>query len=367
MAELLKEETLEQTVDKAEKVLGDGAEKIDVSGPKGDNVIEGALDRALKVARFSIRTGGRDFMNPLFIGAGGTGKTARVKQWAARNHINLVIIPASTMDDTDLGGVIAGNIQDKVAQRLASTEFDELDSEGTESVLFLDEWNRAPASVRGTLLTLIQDHTVPDPRVKGHQRFLKNFLFTVAAINPADPNYNTQKLDDAEMSRMYAVFVPPDPRGTLNHIRDSLHDQEKFLDPKDPVDSEALLEINRKIALAEKILQSPRFLMDNQDDIKNSKSAKRNGTGNGLLLTNRTFKNCLMASDGTKEDFLNKWNGFCNSEKKRIVSEILKNYKDIDDKANQALAGGTESTVFADKTAKNAARLDRLRKALDLD
>lgn len=51
-------------------------------------------------------------------------------------------------------------------------------------------------------------------------------------------------------------------------------------------------------------------------------------------------------SDGTKSDFLDVWNHYCNPKKKRVIEDILGDYVDIDDKANDALKGGTESSVF---------------------
>ena len=79
--------------------------------------------------------------------------------------------------------------------------------------------------------------------------------------------------------------------------------------------------------------------------------------GNGLILTARTLTNLLQNCDGTKEDFLDNWNNFCNSTKKTMVEGILANYQDVDDKANDALKGGTESEVFSKKASTLSGRL----------
>lgn len=337
---ILNEATVSDAVDKAEKVL----DNPDTYSGEGD--IEKALDRALRTNKRIIAHGGKDFNNVLFIGAAGTGKTARITAWAKKNNINLVKCLASTMDDTDLGGVIAGDMGNKSALKLASTQFDELGTE-KDSVLFLDEWNRAPTTVRGTLLTLIQNHEIPDARVKGGSRYLPNFLFTIAAINPADVNYNTDKLDDAELGRMRRVYVKND---TLNYLKYIEHEYEK--DIAASTDPEEKKIYQGQLGIAKKLLSDPRFTFDDKVDIEKSHEAEENNKGNGLVLNNRSFTNCLYNSDGTKADFLALWDDYCNSLKKRTVEEILKDYKDVDDKANDALKQGSESSVFKSKQSK---------------
>ena len=337
-------------IEKANTVL----DNPDIYSGGGD--IEKALDRSLTVARRNVASGRGDYPNLLFIGNAGTGKTGRIKSWAQKNHINLVTVSAATMDDTDLGGALAPNLSKGVAQKLASTQFDELGTE-KDSVLFLDEWNRAPASVRGTLLTLIQDHTVPDPRVKGSQRFLPNFLFTVAAINPADINYNTDKLDDAELGRVRKMHIKGDKFVTLGYIH---HIWEKQI-KQAANDPQSLKELQGQLALADTIIRDPRFDFDDAAAIAQSHDAEDKGAGNGLVLNPRSFTNLLSYCDGTKQDFLDLWNDYCNSLDKPMIEEILKNYTDKQDKANDALKGGTDSDVFQTPEQKRQARIDALK------
>ena len=47
-----------------------------------------------------------------------------------------------------------------------------------------------------------------------------------------------------------------------------------------------------------------------------------------------------------KDMFLEEWDSFCDSFKKPTVKAILSEYHDVDDKANDALKGGTQSKVF---------------------
>lgn len=105
-----------------------------------------------------------------------------------------------------LGGIVARSSKNPaVATRLGTTEMaDTLDK--PNSVLFLDEYNRAKTEIRGAVLTLVQNHLVYDPESDSGYKFLPNFLFTVAAINPANTNYKGAKeLDPAEKSRFYTL------------------------------------------------------------------------------------------------------------------------------------------------------------------
>ena len=339
------DKTLKAAIDSAEKVL----DNPEVYSGEGD--IEMALDRALRNNRQQIRNGSRDFINVLFTGPAGTGKTKRIQAWAKKNNINLVKTIAGTMDEADLGGLPAADLADGVAVKLSTTQFDSLQTE-PNSVLFLDEWNRAPQAVRATLLNLIQDHQIPDYREKTGMRFLPNFLFTVAAVNPSDDiGYNTDALDDAELGRVIEYEVAPDSKAWLDYTRAALNSQLKHAE-KNPNKAESeqdIKEIKGRLGIAEKLVTDPRFSFDSSYDIEKSKEAKENHAGNGKILTYRNLTDILNASDGTKDDFLDLWNRKCNSLKKPTVEEILRDYKDVDDVANSALKNDTDSTVFQSK------------------
>lgn len=348
-----KDNTLKAAIDSAEKIL----DNPEVYSGSGD--IERALDRALRVNRQQIRNGSKNFVNVLFTGPAGTGKTARIKAWARKNKINLVKTIAGTMDETDLGGVPVANLADGIAIKLSTTQFDSLGTE-PNSVLFLDEWNRAPRAVRATLLNLIQDHEIPDYREKTGMRFLPNFLFTVAAVNPSDDiGYNTDALDDAELGRVLEYEVAPDSKTWLDYTRADLNSQLKHAEknPNEAERAQDIKEIKGRLGIAEKLVTDPRFSFDSRYDIERSKEAKENNAGNGKILTYRNLTDVLDACNGTKDDFLDLWNRKCNSLKKPTVEEILKDYKDVEDKANDVLDSGTDSTVFTSKKAK----LDKLR------
>ena len=348
-----KDNTLKAAVDSAEKIL----DNPEVYSGSGD--IERALDRALRTNKQQIRNGSRNFVNVLFTGPAGTGKTSRVAAWAKKNNINLVTIIASTLDDVDLGGVPAADLVAGIARKLSTSQFDSLGSE-PDSVLFLDEWNRAPRGVRATLLNLIQNHEVPDSRQKTGMRFLPNFLFTVGAVNPSDDvGYNTDALDDAELGRVLEYEVAPDIKNWLDYVRAEFNSQIKHAE-KNPNKDEAaqdIKEIKGRLGIIEKLVTDPRFSFDSQYDIEKSKEAKENKTGNGKILTYRNLLDVVDSSNGTKDDFLSLWDTKCNSLKKSTAEEILKDYKDVEDKDNATLDSGTESKVFASKEDK----LNKLR------
>lgn len=337
--EYLREDTVEQA---AEKELN-----AEVVTKKGQ--IEEALDEALESNLEEIEMGGNSFTNVLLIGEAGTAKTSRVRQWARDNNINLYEVRAAGMDDTDLGGAISPGADGTVV-RLASTEFDKLNR--PNSVLFLDEYNRAPKSVRTNLLELINSHVVPDPREPSGQRVLENFLFTIAAINPANADYDTDTLDMAEMTRFRQIDVKPDPENLLNYLTKT------FTQAAETASTPERKERHEgRLALAKALLTNREFEFDNRADIEKVKEE-----GNGLALNARTLTNLLKGCNGTKEDFLNKWNQYTNSLKFKMAERILSNYQDKNDKANDALKKGTDSEVFKKKDSV----LDNINKVLDM-
>ena len=331
-----------KTADKTDKVLGDDT---DVYSGSGD--IEQALDETLETNLDEIETGGRNFQNILFVGEAGTGKTSRIKAWARKNHINLVVKLASTMDETDLQGALAPNMDKLRAVRLRTNDFDALGN--PRSVLFLDEWNRAPTNIRGTLLTLIQDHTIPDPDGEGGYLFLPNFLFTVAAVNPSDGDYNVTPLDSAEKGRMRIEYVASDPLLIMRYIQ---HMCDTAIATAKKNNSPNLERITKKYTgmrnLATKILSDPRFSFDDTQDIR---KALDDPNGNQLLLNPRTLTNCLLGSRGDSKVFIARWNSYCNSHKKQMIVDILKDYKDVNDKANSVFDNPSDSVIFKDKAA----------------
>ena len=320
--------------------VSDAIDQADKAGQvkttKGDGVIERALDRCLRVAREVKAEGSKEFVNVLFIGDGGSGKTSRIKSWAKANGISIKEVHTADLDQTDMGGAVAPDKTGTKVTRLSPTEMNSLDQ--PNSVLFLDEYNRGIDQIRGTLLTLIENHTVYDQEAPGLRRELEGFLFTVAAINPFSADFNVQQLDAAEESRFMTVWVESDPIATL-----SWFENKEFSQPQN----------KGRLALGKALLSSPRFSFTPSSEL-----ARVMESGNRKPLSARTLTRLLRACDGTKEDFLDLWDSFCDNSKKSMAENILANYQDVDDKANHLLRDRqTESPVFA----KRESLVDRLK------
>lgn len=359
----IKEAVLSEAMMNEDVTLGQAVKDMEaeavVSEDDDKSRIERILDNQLKKALRRNRRGKHgDYPNVIFIGPAGTGKTAVVNQWAAKNNINLFDVKAAGMDATDLKGALSpSGREDKTADRLASTEFDDL--ERPRSVLFLDEYNRAPKDVRTPLFELVNNHIIPDSRVPGGKRFFPNFLFTVAAVNPADSHYDVVPLDDAESSRFRNVKVGFEPAVYLKHINEEIDN-----DLADSDDEEEIRELTLKKALINKLVGDPRFEFDSEEDA--DKGIDRLGN-DYIPLNYRSLTGLLQNSDGTKEDFLDLWSEHVNPLKKNMAEDILEDYEDIDDEANQALAGGTESEVFGKKKSNMQKIFDKFGADLDLN
>ena len=336
----INEETVEQAANKevkqAAKAINAG-EIADWNGPYGN--VEEALDRALKNARRAAKHNRISGDNVLLVGRAGTGKTERIKEWAKQRGIQLHFTDVQSLDPTDLAGIIARNDENpKYATRLGNTEFHELDE--PNSVLFLDEVNRASTEVLGALLTLVQNHMIVDPEAPGGKRPLKGMLFTIAAMNPYNPQYDVNDIDMAMRTRFGKIGVEAD-----NNFQKAFY--EKFLgkelkEAEDAKDEEEIQIIKGQLHLAKTLMESPMFRFDNDDE---EAEAKLDGESS---LNPRTLTETLLACDGTKDDFLHVYLQKCNPAKFDMVEAILENYVDVDDKANDALKYGDDDP-FAER------------------
>lgn len=324
----INEDSLEAEIKQAENQI-DG-DKVVNGNKKGQ--IEMALDRALATAERQKRTGGKNYTNIILIGGAGTGKTSAVLDWASENGINVVLQNTSTMDETDLTGVVARSAEGNSTVKLRSDVLKGLNE--PRSVLFLDEYNRGRKSVRGTLLTLVNDHLIDTgtdqesnvPGLSGKYE-LKNMLFTVAAINPASGEYTTDELDPAEISRYRRIEVKADKKHLLDIMTKKFMKQAEAEGATDE-DREV---IAGQIGLLKKLLSDKQFQFDNEEDERNG---YRKFGRDYTPLSPRTLVNLISATDGTKEDLLDLYNDFCNPMKKNTIEMILQDYSDVDDKAN---------------------------------
>ena len=336
----------------SEEYLKDIFDDVEEVNYRGD--IEKALDDALEANLAQRYAKKPSFLNVLLVGDAGTGKTARVEAWAEENNIHLVKMLTSAMDQGDFS-VMAPNFETLHANKLTTDEFDILDEPNT--VLFLDEYNRADFMIRGTLLTLINNHEVPasgkdDNGNRISRKKFNNFLFTIAAINPAeDGTYNVQKLDAAELGRVGRVDVKMDNKSTRLFLYK--HFGEITDNPEVP---ENIRNLNRwKRQISELLLaDNSKFEFDNKQDIKNCNKK-------GVASLNP--RSLTLALDSvvrpTIKDFEEKFKRYSNPDKWDYVLAILQRkkfddlakidldaYEEVDDKATQALKKPTQSELI---------------------
>lgn len=320
-----------------EDTIADVADKNDIEINKPtSNLLKDALNAALERNLELWEMGDEDRVNIWIEGEAGAGKTSIIKQWARENNINLFTLAASSMDDTEIGGAVAPDTDRKGrAVKLRSSQLDSLDRE--RSVLFLDELNRAPQSVRATLLKLIGEQSIPDASEPSGFKHFDNLLFVICATNPAAIGYDTDRLDAAEKTRFARVRYTAEPRSVLRHFEEVFNKELNL-----PNISDARRKaVEGRLGIAKKLLSSKEFEFDTAEDIAKADEIDE------TTLNSRTLKMALNASNGTKDDFLKKFKNVCGPSKHSMVQRILKDYKDVDDKANSALRRGTDSFVFA--------------------
>ena len=305
-----------------------------------------------------------DFPNVLFIGGAGIGKTSQIYQWAKERGVNLFMLQGSSLDAADMGGLPMVSTTEidpetgkekKVtklrAQKVGTGILDQLDR--PNSVLFLDELNRARPDVRAALLQLICDHIVQDFQYEGGRRFFPNFLFTVAAINPADQgdSYQTYQLDQAEKGRFRNKAVKAENAVWMDHAENKYKKEAEILKDDDPVGATEDL---GRAALAKAIAGNSGFLFDDDEDLLDLENDK---SWNGLATTPRNLTLLLDNCRGTKDSLLDMWSDYCNNKHEPLIKRILSNYKDVDNKANSVFQDGTQSSLLNKK--KNG--LDAIR------
>lgn len=225
--------------------------------------IEREMDRAYKKAKIQKaqeKAGKISYKNQpvnlLFVSPGGFAKTSAIEQWANKHpEVNLVPLKAQEIVETDITGYpyLDENGQPTANRELAveenpefnaekgvemmkqagkvlkfakTTKLDDLDKPNT--ILFLDEYNRALFFARSPLLTLVQDHSWPAVGQSSGEtrnklgRYFPNLLFTVACINPSfvggGASNNVNDLDDAEEGRFVKLIVPFEPKVYLDYL-----------------------------------------------------------------------------------------------------------------------------------------------------
>lgn len=337
----------------------DSLDDMDEDDVEDVNDLYQLLDDCLEDAQF-IRgrkksTARVQVVNPLIIGQAGTGKTSVVMKWAKSRNINLVPFDLSTASVEDFGGMPMPDPDHPglVRHAITSTTWELLSKPNT--VLFLDELNRATGRLRAAVMKLVNEHMLTGP--SGQMEYLPNFLFTIGAINPPTSYSGTFEMDNAEMGRYYPYYMTVNKMKLLKSL--DAEYAELFDEAVEQGNArQAQLYIGRR-ALARAILQSRQFQFTSQEEEDNMRDDVR-----FRPTTPRNLELALNTSRGTKESLLQVWNNCCDYRQKKIIQDILEDFQDIDDKAIQALSGGTSSSVLKGKFEKDVLLSDKIMNKL---
>jgi len=144
-------------------------------------------------------------LNVLLEGQQGVGKSTIIESMVKRNNLSYKYFTASLMDPyLTLIGVPKEATNPSTGESfldfIKPTEF----ADDSVEFIFLDEFNRAPPSVRNAVMELIQFKSI-------NGRKLKNLKAVWAAINPYDDNetFNVQELDPAQKDRFHVFHQLP--------------------------------------------------------------------------------------------------------------------------------------------------------------
>lgn len=334
--------------------------------------VEKVLQRALNNAIESIEDGTTEmgaFPNVLIYGLAGFGKTAKVKAFCRKHNLNLFECDAKSLDIATVGGIPYPKTDPKTGEitqsPIGSRYWDGLNKPNT--VLYLDELNRTGPAVRGSLLTLINEHTLPmtieDPKtgeIRNVKRF-PNILFTVVSINPADDIFqDNEDLDPAMISRHVSVIEQgPDIRDFLSHLTEvyTAIGNNMYLRP------ERKVKYMGQFELAKALLTDKSFTFDDSNDVRTIYYDK---TRIGNYLNYRSFYSILRNCDGTKKDYLEALN-FSGLSKTKItmIKNILATYTDKVTVGNMLFNKNTSSVRTKKAAQEVAAALDALERELD--
>ena len=275
------------------------------------NALTEALDLCLSKSMIAKKQKRRDGVDLIVTGLPGSAKTGITKAWAEARGVKLFSLKAMNRElDAILNGfpvdtvetIENGQTVHKVVKS-RSTILDPL--ERPNSVLFLDEFNRAPEDLRANLLTLINEHEVEAASGQGKEGMyeFKNLLFTIACINPGGSmlDAGATELNSAEMSR-YLLHMDYDSNKTdaLAYIPWYIRDTLDNLDKDDPDYAFLYVDLVKKYNLALQILKHRKFRFDDREDDKECGKARPRRT----LFNQRELTDGIMAFGADKKTFL---------------------------------------------------------------
>lgn len=292
------------------------------------NDLTEALDDCLANALLYNEEGNSDGVDLLVTGLPGSGKTGITKAWANARGVKLFYLNAK---NDDLGAILNGFPVDEVEEndgkrahgvvRSYSKTLDMLDRD--RSVLFLDEFNRAPEKLRAVLFSLINEHVVDGPGEDGYRHFDK-LLFTVACINPSVPtDPGAMDLNDAEKSRFVnKIDWDSEPGRAADYIIYHINKLKNAVKQDDPNYAYKYTRYAKTIALAKTLLNDITFEFDSREDLTDLFNE------NATILSQRSITDGIMAHGYSKEKFLrwvDKSSGFLEKDKE-MIHKILDSY-----------------------------------------
>lgn len=339
------------------------------------NEIEEALEDLLEESQETRANGGHGNYPTLLIeGEAGIGKTSVVRQWCAENGFNFFEYDLRQASPESFEGIVDNDPEDAffLTRRISKELLIPLSRPNT--VMFLDEYNRARTDIRQKLLGLILNHemSVPMP-YKDFEKskefyapygelqprgtlYFPNLVFVVCAQNPYSIRYSgTYELDTAESDRMVKITPEVNHSSVLAYLTKLFDGYRKTAEEKG--DSKGVAKNTNRIGMATMLLTDSDFFFDTEAE--RDETYEKEGSS-GKTLTPRSLEAVLRACDGTVNGLLKKWNNYCNRRKKSMVETILSNYTEVEDEANDALKGETSSEVFGKKAPLSIEILKRL-------
>ena len=372
---------LEDTMKDRLKAVKDNAEVID--GDESKTRIERILDEMLQQSE-EAKFYEDDSEYPFVIleGGAGIGKTTIVEKWCKDKGFNVKIVDLASLPIEALTGVIFGDPspdRQYAATRKLSTELLRPLSR-PDSVLFFDEYNRADFEIRSKLLRLVINHsmTIPSDSEQAEKFYSQygeirddgtvyfpNLIFVVVAQNPISTVYRgTKELDQAEISRAKIFDLYPDAREHLIWLKNKLGNKIKKAEAANRDD---LVRMNKgRLAIATKLRSDPDFRYSTTEELERMHETDVKAKG----VDPRSLTSLLMACNGTKKDFLDRWTTECgkSKEKKDMAVAILSDYEDIDDVATMAVKNHkTKSKVFKGKDQDDYDRVTSTLKDLGIN
>jgi len=123
---------------------------------------------------------------PILLGEAGVGKTEIIKRIAKEKNRKLIVLILSQMEPGDLLGLPA---KDEKTGKTVYYKPDWWPEDKEQTIIFLDEINRAHVSVRNAVMQLLIDKRI-------HNNRLPQNTWVVAAMNPATEDYEVEQMID---------------------------------------------------------------------------------------------------------------------------------------------------------------------------